>query len=164
MTIPTRSPLGEQYLCPLRPPPQAFFPATTFHGNVALSFVIPSAGEGFAVPRTFTGNTESCPATKLSSRPGERSAVERSAVSFSGSHADSSAPEVRFSDNARGNNHPTADPKWEPHQPSTHNPADLASPLAQNPFHSQQILLGIHPDRIERSVPHVDTDPFLQQP
>jgi hypothetical protein len=40
----------------------------------------------------------------------------------------------------------------------------LASPLPQNPFDSQQILLGIHPDRIERSMRHMDTDSFLQQP
>jgi hypothetical protein len=52
------------------------------------SFVIPSeadlsrrAVEGSAVPQTLPGNTESRPATNLSSRP-ERSAVERSAVSL----------------------------------------------------------------------------------
>jgi hypothetical protein len=45
--------------------------------------------EGSAVPRTFPGNAESHPATELSSRP-ERSEVERSAVSFSGSHTPSS--------------------------------------------------------------------------
>jgi hypothetical protein len=40
----------------------------------------------------------------------------------------------------------------------------LASSLPQNPFDSQQILLGIHPDRIERSMHHMDADSFLQQP
>ena len=44
-------------------------PATTLCGTVALSFVIPSEAEGSAVPRTFPGNTESRPATELSSRP-----------------------------------------------------------------------------------------------
>ena len=39
-----------------------------------------SEAEGSAVPRTFRGNVEHDPQTKLSSRP-ERSAVERSAVS-----------------------------------------------------------------------------------
>jgi hypothetical protein len=38
-------------------------------GSVALLFVIPSAAEGSAVPRTFPGNTESRSATNLSSRP-----------------------------------------------------------------------------------------------
>jgi hypothetical protein len=31
-------------------------PVTTFHVAIALSFVIPSAAEGSAVPRTFLGN------------------------------------------------------------------------------------------------------------
>ena len=33
-----------------------FCAATAFHGSTALSFVIPSAAEGSAVPRTFLGN------------------------------------------------------------------------------------------------------------
>src|ERR1700733_6517972 len=55
--------------------------ATTVHGTVALSFVIPSEAEGSAVPRTFRGNAESYAQKELSSRP-ERSVVERSAVFF----------------------------------------------------------------------------------
>jgi hypothetical protein len=34
----------------------AFCSATALHGSVALPFVIPSAAEGSAVPRTFPGN------------------------------------------------------------------------------------------------------------
>jgi hypothetical protein len=34
----------------------AFYPATAFHGSVALPFVIPSEAEGSAVPRTTPGN------------------------------------------------------------------------------------------------------------
>ena len=34
----------------------AFGPAAALHGSVALPFVIPSAAEGSAVPRTFHGN------------------------------------------------------------------------------------------------------------
>ena len=49
----------------------------------------PSEAEGSAVPRTTTGNAEYDVQIELSSRP-ERSAVERSAVSFS-SHLDSKA-------------------------------------------------------------------------
>jgi hypothetical protein len=33
-----------------------FYPATTLHGSIALPFVIPSAAEGSAVPRTIPGN------------------------------------------------------------------------------------------------------------
>jgi hypothetical protein len=50
--------------------------ATTLCETVALSFVIPSEAEGSAVPRTFRGNTESRPATELSSRP------ERTRISY----------------------------------------------------------------------------------
>jgi hypothetical protein len=52
-----------------------------FHESFTLPFVIPSAAEGSAVPRTSPGNAESYSATNLSSRP-EHSVVERSAVSF----------------------------------------------------------------------------------
>jgi hypothetical protein len=38
---------------------ETFSPLTTLHTRVTLSFVIPSAAEGSAVPRTFTGNAES---------------------------------------------------------------------------------------------------------
>jgi hypothetical protein len=34
----------------------AFCSATAFHGNATPPFVIPSAAEGSAVPRTFRGN------------------------------------------------------------------------------------------------------------
>jgi len=34
----------------------AFCPATALYGSAALPFVIPSAAEGSAVPRTFLGN------------------------------------------------------------------------------------------------------------
>ena len=44
-------------------------PATTLYGTVALSFVIPSEGEGSAVLRTFRGNAKFYPQTELSSRP-----------------------------------------------------------------------------------------------
>jgi hypothetical protein len=47
----------------------AFSPAATFHGNVTIPFVIPSAAEGSAVPRTHPGNAEFYPQTELSSRP-----------------------------------------------------------------------------------------------
>jgi hypothetical protein len=40
-------------------------PAITFYGTVALSFVIPSEAEGSAVRRTFRGNAEFCPQTKI---------------------------------------------------------------------------------------------------
>jgi hypothetical protein len=40
-------------------------PATDFYGTVALSFVIPSEAEGSAVQRTFTGNAEFYPQTKI---------------------------------------------------------------------------------------------------
>jgi hypothetical protein len=54
------------------------------------------AVERSAVPRTFPGKTESCPATELSSRP-ERSAVERSAVSIWGSRTRTFRPvQIRF--------------------------------------------------------------------
>jgi hypothetical protein len=60
-------------------------PATTLYETVALSFVIPSAAEGSAVPQNSLGNAEPCTQTELSSRlprravGPERSAVERSA-------------------------------------------------------------------------------------
>jgi hypothetical protein len=38
---------------------KAYSTETTFHGTVALSFVIPSAAEGSAVPRTSPGKPES---------------------------------------------------------------------------------------------------------
>jgi hypothetical protein len=41
----------------------------TFHVTANPSFVIPSVAEGSAVPRTFPGNAEFYPQTKLSSRP-----------------------------------------------------------------------------------------------
>ena len=34
----------------------ALYPATAIHGSVVLPFVIPSAAEGSAVPRTIPGN------------------------------------------------------------------------------------------------------------
>jgi hypothetical protein len=46
-----------------------FCPATTFHDNATLSFVIPSEAEGSAVPRTSPGNPELYARTDLSSRP-----------------------------------------------------------------------------------------------
>jgi hypothetical protein len=52
----------------------ALFPATNFHENSALSFVIPSEAEGSAVPRASLGKAEFYPQTELSSRP-ERSGV-----------------------------------------------------------------------------------------
>jgi hypothetical protein len=95
--------------------------------------------------------------------------VERSAVSFSVSHSDSSAPEVRFFRSSQEltegcQRYTWADLKWKPTKTPDYKTTHLASPLPQNPFDSQQILLGIHPDRIERGMPHMDTDPFLQQP
>src|SRR6202035_1448567 len=50
-------------------PHPAVCPATTFHENGVISFVIPSEAEGSAVPRTFPGNAEYYAQTELSSRP-----------------------------------------------------------------------------------------------
>jgi len=44
----------------------AFCPATALYGSLALSFVIPSAAEGSAVPRTFHGNVFSTERTRIS--------------------------------------------------------------------------------------------------
>ena len=41
---------------PLKVMKNAFSPATAPNGSVALPFVIPSAAEGSAVPRTLPGN------------------------------------------------------------------------------------------------------------
>jgi hypothetical protein len=38
------------------PPAETFCPATALDGSAALPFVIPSAAEGSAVPRTIPGN------------------------------------------------------------------------------------------------------------
>jgi hypothetical protein len=57
-------------------------PATTFYETVTLSFVIPSEAEGSAIPRTFRGNAEICPQTKLSSRlPRRAVGPERTRIS-----------------------------------------------------------------------------------
>src|ERR1700677_2630520 len=48
--------LHAAFLTERRTRENAFCPATALHGSVALPFVIPSAAEGSAVPRTFAGN------------------------------------------------------------------------------------------------------------
>jgi hypothetical protein len=64
-----------------------FSPLTTLHTRVTLSFVIPSAAEGSAVPRTLSGNAEShlpqpCHLGPRRAVGPEQREVERSAVSF----------------------------------------------------------------------------------
>jgi hypothetical protein len=61
---------GEHGIGPPKVMKNAFFPATTFHETVTLSFVIPSEAEGSAFRGTSRGNAEYYAQTELSSRPG----------------------------------------------------------------------------------------------